>query len=76
MTTENNTDEGANLGYETDLLNVGPRPFPLRDGWVDFCTTGMEHSGVCASTWHHSPLNRFRAWDLALGNSLPHFFVQ
>lgn len=40
MTTENNKDEGANPGYKTDPLNVGPRPFPLRDGVGGFLHHG------------------------------------
>lgn len=40
MTTENNKDEGGNPSYETDLLNVGPRPFLLRDGAGGFLHNG------------------------------------
>ena len=74
MTTENNKDEGGNPSYETDLLNVGPRPFLLRDGAGGFLHDGNGALwGLCFCL---PPLSRFRAWDLALGNSLLHFFVQ
>lgn len=48
MTTENNKDEGGNPSYETDPLNVEPRPFLLRDGVGGFPHDGNgELWGLC-----------------------------
>lgn len=48
MTTENNKDEGGDPSYETDPLNVEPRPFLLRDGVGAFLHDGNgELWGLC-----------------------------
>lgn len=67
MTTENNKDEGGNPSYETDPLNVerGHSCSGTESG--DFHTTGMENSGVCASTW---PLQ-----SMGFGSGKLHFFI-